>query len=246
MKKEIKKAKLMMKKNKKTSFDLVEEKIGFKFNDKNLLKVVFTHRSFINESPEQNLEHNERLEFLGDAVLELVVTEYLYRNFPNPEGELTNWRSSIVRGDVLASVAGKLNLGSFLLLSRGEERSGGRSRNLILANTFEALIGAIYLDRGYEAATRFINKHLISLLPEIIEKKLYLDPKSNLQEICQEKFGKTPEYKVIKESGPDHNKEFKVAVFVGGEQLASGLGGSKQRAEQAAATAALKKFNLND
>src|SRR3990167_9199712 len=153
-----------------------EKQTGLHFKDERLLEMVFTHRSYLNEAGTSDLEHNERLEFLGDAVLELVVTEYLYKNFTNPEGELTNWRSSIVRGEILAKVALELELGEFLFLSHGEDKSGGRTRNLILANTFEALIGAIYLDAGYDASAVFINHHLITLLPEIIEKKLYIDP----------------------------------------------------------------------
>lgn len=217
-----------------------EKKIGLRFKDEQLLEMVFIHRSYINEVGDKNLEHNERLEFLGDAVLELVVTEYLYKNFTNPEGELTNWRSSIVRGEILAKVAGELELGEFLFLSKGEEKSGGRLRTLILANTFEALIGAIYLDAGYEAATKFISKHLIVLLPEIIEKKLYIDPKSRLQEVSQEKEGSTPEYRVLGEEGPDHTKLFTVGVYVNKRLLAEGSGSSKQKAETSAATEALK------
>lgn len=218
----------------------LEKYLGFEFADKDLLKRAFIHRSYLNEVDDAHLEHNERLEFLGDAVLELVVTEYLYKNFSNPEGELTNWRSSIVRGEVLSKVASELELGECLYLSKGEEKSGGRARSLILANTFEALIGAIYLDKGYETAADFISKHLINLLPEIIEKKLYIDPKSRLQEVSQEKIGRTPEYRVIAEEGPDHTKLFTVGVYAGGKLLAQGTGSSKQRAEQAAATAALE------
>lgn len=223
-------------------FDTVEfeKNIGLSFKDERLLETVFTHRSYLNEAGQDKLEHNERLEFLGDAVLELVVTDYLYRNFTNPEGELTNWRSSIVRGEVLARVAGSLELGNYLHLSRGEDKSGGRTRNLILANTFEALIGAIYLDAGYDQAAEFINKHLIILLSEIIEKKLYIDPKSRLQELSQEKWGFTPEYRVIGEAGPDHTKEFTVGVYVNRKLLAEGAGSSKQKAETAAAVEAVK------
>ena len=219
------------------------EKTGLNFKDEKLLEMVFTHRSFLNEaSSSSNLEHNERLEFLGDAVLELVVTEYLYKNFPNPEGELTNWRSSIVRGEVLARVAGELELGEFLFLSRGEEKSGGRTRSLILANTFEALIGAIYLDFGYAEAAKFINQHLITLLSEIIEKKLYIDPKSRLQELSQEKLNHTPEYRVLSEEGLDHTKVFTVGVYVNKKFLAEGSGSSKQKAETAAAVEAVLQF----
>lgn len=220
-----------------------QETNNLPFNDAALLRTVFTHRSYLNEASEEALEHNERLEFLGDAVLELVVTEHLYKTYPNPEGELTNWRSSIVRGEVLSEVALKLQLGELLYLSRGEEKSGGRSRNLILANTFEALIGAIHLDLGYEAAAKFIHEHLIKLLPEIIEKKLYIDPKSRLQELCQDERGATPDYRVISEEGPDHQKHFVVGVYAAGKLIAQGDGSSKQRAEQSAATKALEDWD---
>ena len=220
-----------------------EQQTGLHFKDEHLLETVFTHRSYLNEAGATDLEHNERLEFLGDAVLELVVTDYLYKNFTNPEGELTNWRSSIVRGEILARVAGELELGEFLFLSRGEDKSGGRTRTLILANTFEALIGATYLDGGYEEAEKFIDRNLISLLPEIIEKKLYIDPKSRLQELSQEKLGSTPEYRVIGEEGPDHTKTFTVGVYVNKKLLAQGNGSSKQKAETAAATEAIKEFD---
>ncbi len=208
------------------------------FKNGQLIKTVFTHRSYLNEAPETK-EHNERLEFLGDAVLELVVTDHLYKIYNNPEGELTNWRSSIVKGEVLSKVSLELGLGELLYLSKGEEKSGGRSRQLILANTFEALIGAIYLDLGYEEAAKFISKHLISLLPDIIANKLYVDPKSRLQEVCQEDLNSTPEYRVMSEEGPDHQKQFVVGVYAGSKLIAQGTGSSKQRAEQSAATEAL-------
>ncbi len=215
---------------------------NLKFSDATLLKTVFVHRSYLNEAGDNTQSHNERLEFLGDAVLELVVTEYLYKTFNNPEGELTNWRSSIVKGEVLAKVAAEIELGEYLFLSRGEEKSGGRHRGLILANTFEALIGAVYLDMGYDKASDFIHKYLICLLPEIIEKRLYIDPKSRLQEVCQEDLGATPEYRVLNEQGPDHQKEFVIGVYAAGKQMAQGSGSSKQRAEQNAATEALENW----
>jgi len=221
-----------------------ERHIGVRFKNEQLLQTVFTHRSYLNEAGNKELEHNERLEFLGDAVLELVVTDFLYKNFTNPEGELTNWRSSIVRGEILAKVAGELELGKYLLLSHGEDKSGGRQRSLILANTFEALIGAIYLDSDYDQAAKFITKYLITLLPEIIEKKLYIDPKSRLQELSQEKWGFTPEYRVIGESGPDHTKQFTVGAYVNKKLLAEGTGPSKQKAETSAAVAAIKEIEL--
>lgn len=217
----------------------IEKELGTVFNNKDLLRQVFVHRSYLNENVGFDLDHNERLEFLGDAVLELVVTEHLYKNYPNPEGELTNWRSALVRGVMLAEIAGDLNMGDYLFLSRGEQKSGGKARQLILANTFEAFIGAVYLDKGYEEAAAFIAKHLLVRLPEILDKKLYLDPKSRLQELCQEKSGFTPQYKVIAEYGPDHAKSFTVGAFVDGQLLGEGSGSSKQNAEQAAANSAL-------
>jgi len=226
----------------KSSFADFEQQIGITFTNQELLRQVFIHRSYINETKDDQLQHNERLEFLGDAVLELVVTEYLYKNFQNPEGELTNWRSSIVRGEILSQVAAELDIGRLLFLSKGEEKSGGRDRNLILANTFEALIGAIYLDRGYDVSSTFISQHLISLLPEIIEKKLYIDPKSHLQELAQESVGVTPDYRVIQEHGPDHSKMFTVGVFAKNREIARGDGSSKQRAEQVAAAAAVANW----
>lgn len=225
-----------------TNFLDIQEKLDIHFTDTELLKRAFIHRSYINEVNDPSLEHNERLEFLGDAVLELVVTDYLYKTFNNPEGELTNWRSSIVRGEELAKVSLSLGIGEMLFLSKGEEKSGGRTRNLILANTFEALIGAIYLDRGYDTASDFIHKHLIVLLPEIIEKKLYVDPKSHLQELCQEAKSATPEYKVISEEGPDHSKVFKVGVYAKTEKIGEGKGTSKQKAEADAAKNALEAW----
>ncbi len=221
----------------------LQSEIGVTFGSDKLLEQVFIHRSYINEVNDKSLEHNERLEFLGDAVLELVVTEYLYNSFPNPEGELTNWRSAIVKGEVLAQVSQKLKLGELLKLSKGEEKSGGRTRTLILANTFEALIGGIYLDKGYDAAKEFITKYIISLLPEVIEKKLYVDPKSHLQELAQQDRGATPDYRVTKDEGPDHDKMFTVGVYVKGELIAQGDGPSKQKAEQAAAAEALKNWS---
>lgn len=220
----------------------LQKKIGVNFKDEKLLTKVFTHRSYINEANDDTLEHNERLEFLGDAVLELVVTEHLYRKFPNPEGELTNWRSAVVKGENLAEVSRKLMLGDLLLLSKGEEKGGGRTRTLILANTFEALVGGIHIDQGYDAAEKFITKYIVSLLPEVIEKKLYIDPKSHLQELSQHKLNATPDYRVLKDAGPDHDKTFTVGVYANNDLIAEGTGASKQRAEQAAAAEALKTW----
>lgn len=212
------------------------------FNDINLLVTAFTHRSYINEHKKSASEHNERLEFLGDAVLELVVTEYLYSNYKEPEGILTNWRSALVRTESIGAAAGKLGFEQLLRLSRGEKRGSDRARQQILANTYEAVIGALYLDQGYDAAKKFIEAHLIPTLKEILQKGIWLDPKSRLQEIAQSKEGATPVYKVLQEDGPDHDKEFVVGVFVNDEQKGQGSGPSKQSAQITAATDALKSY----
>jgi len=216
-----------------------EKNIGYSFKDPQLLDVVFTHRSYLNEHRGLKLEHNERMEFLGDAVLELVVTEYLYKHYPNPEGELTSWRSALVRGTSLSAVAGKIGLGKYLKMSRGEAKSSGKSRSLILANALEALIGALFLDSGLVAPEKFIKKYIIKDLENIISQGLYRDAKSALQEIIQEREGTTPVYKIISETGPDHNKIFVSAVMAGERELARGEGSSKQAAEQEAARHAL-------
>lgn len=221
----------------------IEKIIGLSFNDKNLLKQVFIHRSYLNENPGCEIGHNERLEFLGDAVLELIVTEFLYRRFPNPEGELTNWRSALVRGQHLAEISGELHLGDYLLLSRGEAKSGGKTRQILLANMLEALLGAIYIDTGLEPARTFIEKHVTVRLEDILERELHIDPKSKLQEITQARVGITPHYEVLSEEGPDHAKEFTVGVFLGSRKLAEAKGASKQSAEQAAASVAIKQFS---
>lgn len=221
-------------------FDLFEKKLGLAFKDKNLLTQAFVHRSYLNENPEFGLDQNERLEFLGDAVLELIITEYLYKEYPQKaEGELTNWRASLVNAKMLTSVAEELGFNDFLLLSRGETKELGKARQYILANTFEALIGALYMDAGYEVTDKFIKKYLLIKLPEIIENKLYQDAKSQFQEEAQDKAGITPAYKVIKEWGPDHKKKFTVGVFLRDQMVAEGEGYSKQEAEEEAAKAAL-------
>lgn len=231
---------LSIKKN-KMNFKKLQEKINISFHNSKILETVFTHKSFINEA-KTHIEHNERLEFLGDAVLELVVTEYLYTNFPNPEGDLTNWRAALVRGKNLAKLAKDLDLGSFLRLSKGEEKSGGREKGYILANTFEALIGAIYLDSGFETAKKFINKHVTALLSDILRKKLHIDAKSYLQEKAQDKNNSTPEYKLINEEGPAHEMIFEMAVYLNDNLVGRGKGSSKQKAEQQAAMDALKQL----
>lgn len=220
----------------------IESIIGHAFLQKDLLRQVFIHRSYLNENPGCRIGHNERLEFLGDAVLELVVTEFLYKNYPNPEGELTNWRSALVRGQHLAEIASELKLGGWLLLSRGESKSGGKSRQILLANMFEALLGAMYLDAGLEVVRTFIDAHVTTRLPNILDKELYIDPKSKLQELTQAQVGVTPHYEVIKEEGPDHSKEFTVGVYLGQKKLAEAKGSSKQTAEQAAAEQAIRSM----
>jgi len=219
----------------------LEKSIGIKFNNKNLLQQALVHRSYLNENPKFHLKDNERLEFLGDAVLELVVTDYLYQNYPNPEGEMTNWRSALVNAKMLAKLAEQIGVNGHLLLSRGEAKDTGRARQYILANAFEALIGAIYLDQGYDKLRQFIEKAFIKELPKIIEQKLYQDPKSRFQEKAQDKIGLTPVYKVIKEWGPDHAKNFIVGVYLNRELVAEGQGVSKQEAQEKAAEAGLKK-----
>lgn len=222
-------------------FDLLEKKLGLKFKNKNLLTQAFVHRSYLNENPGLGLEQNERLEFLGDAVLELIITEHLYKEYPNKaEGEMTNWRAALVNAKMLTLVAEELGFNDFLLLSRGETKELGKARQYILANTFEAFIGAVYLDLGYVAAEKFIKKYLFTRLPNIIENKLYKDAKSHFQEEAQDRIGITPIYKVIKEWGPDHKKRFTVGVFLDNDLIAEGQGYSKQEAEEEAAKEALK------
>jgi ribonuclease III len=225
-------------------FSLFEKKLGLDFKNKDLLTQAFVHRSYLNENPDFNLDQNERLEFLGDAVLELIITEHLYSEYPQKaEGELTNWRASLVNAKMLTQIAEELGFNDFLLLSRGEMKELGKARQYILANTFEALIGAMYLDGGYEPSKIFIHKYVISRLGDIIANRLYKDAKSEFQELAQEKNGITPSYKVMKEWGPDHKKKFTVGVFLHEEMVAEGEGYSKQEAEEEAAKAALQVKN---
>lgn len=225
----------------------LEKTLGVEFRNKDLLRTALTHRSYINENPPPAGgvgENNERMEFLGDAVLELVITEFLYEKFPEkPEGELTNLRASLVNANILGKITAGLGINDFLLLSRGEARDVGRARQIILANAFEAIVGAIYLDSGYDAAKSFILRVLEPQVPEILEKKLYKDAKSLFQEEAQERVGITPSYEVIKEWGPDHDKHFIVGVYLEKELIAEGEGASKQEAQQQAAHAALKSKN---
>ncbi|HEY9481225.1 MAG TPA: ribonuclease III [Candidatus Paceibacterota bacterium] len=222
------------------NFAEFEKKAGVVWKDKGLLKQAFTHRSYINENRGMRMEHNERLEFLGDAVLELVVTDFLYKKYPeNPEGELTTYRSALVNAITLAEVASNLSMNDFLLLSRGEAKDTGRARQYILANTFEAVVGAMYLDQGYETAKTFIERNIFVFADKMIARGNLVDAKSLFQEKAQEKVGVTPSYKLVRESGPDHDKSFTVGVLIGREQIATGEGKSKQEAEQNAALRAL-------
>ena len=223
-------------------FSLLEKKLNLTFKNKDFLIQAFVHRSYLNENPDFYLPHNERLEFLGDAVLELVVTEYLYQNYQNPEGELTNWRAALVNGGSLAEVAEEFGLYDYLYLSRGEAKDANpKARNYILANATEALIGAIYLDMGWQTAKEFITEHLLVKLPHILKNKLYLDAKSHFQELAQEKVGITPSYRVLSESGPDHAKDFVIGVYLDDELVAEGNGTSKQEAQMDAARRALEE-----
>lgn len=221
-------------------FSGFERKIGLVFTDERLLRSAFTHRSYINEHKGEKLEHNERLEFLGDAVLELATTHFLYVKFPEKaEGELTALRSALVNTNTLSDTASALGMNEYLLLSKGEEKDTGRARSFLLANAFESMVGAIYLDQGYEAAERFIGQFLFVKIDEIIEKQLWLDAKSHFQEKAQDEVGVTPLYSTIKETGPDHDKKFIVGVYLRDVLVAQGEGKSKQEAEQDAARAGL-------
>lgn len=223
-------------------FGVFETSIGTKFGNKELLKQAFIHRSYLNENRSIKLEHNERLEFLGDAVLELVITDYLYKKYPEKnEGDLTAYRSSLVNSVTLANAAEKIGMNAFLLLSKGESKDTGRARQVILANTFEALVGALYIDQGYEGASKFIAEQLFGLIEQIVENRSFIDAKSRFQEEAQERVGVTPLYKLLKETGPDHNKVFTVGVFVREEMIVTGEGKSKQEAEQNAAEKALSQ-----
>src|SRR6266702_242322 len=204
-----------------------KEKLGIVFDNIELLVTAFTHRSYVNEHKKTVHEHNERLEFLGDAVLELVTTEYLFKKFSDPEGVLTNWRSSLVRTESISAAAARCGFEPMLRLSRGEKRGTDRARAQILANSFEAVIGAVYLDQGYESAQKFITEKLLVTFQDILASGSWMDPKSYLQEVAQSREGHTPVYKVLTEDGPDHEKIFTVGVFVAGELKGQGTGPSK-------------------
>jgi ribonuclease-3 len=219
-----------------------EKKLGVLFKDINILKSAFIHRSYINEHKEINLEHNERLEFLGDAVLELAVTDFLFNKYPNStEGDLTAYRASLVNTNSLSEAASSLGINEYLLLSKGESQDIGRARQYILANTFESVVGALYIDQGYGAAQKFISDNLFNLIDEIISKRLWQDSKSYFQEKAQEYVGVTPNYELIEENGPDHDREFIIGVYLNKEMVSKGVGRSKQEAEQDAAKNALEE-----
>lgn len=231
---------------KEKNFEEFEKIIGVKFDNKDILQQALTHRSFLNEYKTPKGKHNERLEFLGDAVLELVITRYLFDKYPEKtEGDLTSIRSALVNATICAEIAKEINTNDYLLLSKGEAKDTGRAREYILANALEAIIGAIYLDSGYDKAENFIIKFFTSKTEKIVEEKLWIDAKSRFQEKAQEITSITPSYKTLKETGPDHDKKFTVGVFLEHQQIAEGSGDSKQEAEQSAARNALKEKGWN-
>lgn len=217
----------------------LENVLGIAIRQKALFQEALTHRSYLNEHKGYPYPQNERLEFLGDAVLELIVTEDLFHHFENPEGELTSFRAALVNGDMLAKIGSGLGIQDFLLMSRGETKDTGRARGYLVANAMEAIIGALYLDQGYEAAKEFILKQVMSHLPEVLAQGLHTDAKSHFQEVAQEKTGMTPSYRVLKEWGPDHDRHFVAGVYIGEEKIAEGDGSSKQEAQREAAKQAL-------
>lgn len=232
-----------MSETQKQKINELAKELKLEFKDVSLFENAFVHRSYLNENPGFKLSNNERLEFLGDAVLELAVTEYLYENFPNPEGDLTAFRSALVKGQSLSRIAKELEILDCLYLSYGERTGSTKSHGLILANCFEAIIGAIYLDQGFKKAKEFVRDYVVKPnLDQIIEGKLYIDSKSEFQEKVQEKFKVTPIYKVTEETGPDHNKEFVSGVYIGEDMITTGSGASKNASEQEAARNALEKL----
>ena len=229
------------------NFSNFEKKTKIIFKNKKLLEQAFIHRSYINENPSTSLSHNERLEFLGDAVLELVVTDFLYKKYPNyTEGELTALRSALVNAVIISEVATSIGMNDYLLLSKGEAKDNGKARQYILANTYEAYIGALYLDQDIDVVDKFVHRFLLPKTQEIVSKKLWRDAKSLVQEKAQEFVNITPAYKVLNESGPDHDKHFTVGIYFGSSLIAEGKGKSKQEAEQKAAETALKVKNWLD
>ncbi len=222
--------------------DFARDKLGIEFENIDYLITALTHRSYVNEHKKSVSEHNERLEFLGDAVLELVVTDYLYTHFDEPEGILTSWRASLVRTESIGAAGTAIGYEPLIRMSRGEKNGSPRARQQILANAFEAVIGAIYLEKGYKAAEKFITEHILSKLDSILESGSWRDPKSHLQEVSQRVAGSTPQYKVLGEDGPDHDKVFTLGVYVGDKLMGKGTGSSKQSAQQIAAKAAIEKY----
>jgi ribonuclease-3 len=229
------------------NYEEIEKNIGIHFTNYDLLDVALTHRSYLNEHRDDSLPNNERLEFLGDAVLELIISSYLFRTYPDkPEGELTNIRAALVRTESLAEESRNLGLGKFLKMSKGEEDSGGRDKDYLLANTFEAVLGAIYENLGIEVCEEYIARTLLKKVDTIVENNLYIDPKTQAQEIIQAQFKVTPLYEVVKEEGPDHDKKFTVALEINNKRIATGIGSSKQKAEEEAAKETIKLLNNKD
>lgn len=226
--------------------EFAKDKLGFEFANIERLVTALTHRSYLNEHRKSASEHNERLEFLGDAVLELVVTDYLFQNFQEPEGVLTAWRSALVRTESIGEAGRKLGYGPLIRMSKGEKQGSDRSHQQILANAFEAVTGAIYLEKGYQAAREFINQNILSTLPEILETGSWRDPKSYIQELMQKLDNVTPIYRVLEETGPDHDKIFTLGIYSGEQLIAQGKGSSKQAAQQEAAKQAIKLYQARD
>lgn len=226
--------------------EFAHEKLGFEYENIEYLVTAFTHRSYVNEHKKSVSEHNERLEFLGDAVLELVVTDFLYRNYNEPEGILTSWRAALVNTESIGASGDLLGYEPLIRMSRGEKKGSARARQQILANAFEALIGSIYMERGYEEAAKFVEKHILSKLDGIVASGSWRDPKSHLQEVSQRIDGETPVYRVLEEVGPDHDKIFTLGVFVGNKKMGEGTGPSKQNAQQQAARTALEAYKAID
>lgn len=226
--------------------NFAREVLGFEFNNIDLFITALTHRSYVNEHRKSVSEHNERLEFLGDAVLELAVTDYLYNNFNEPEGVLTSWRASLVRTESIGAAGEEIGYQHLIRMSRGEKQGSDRARQQIMANAFEAVIGAIYLERGYSDAEQFVKKYIISKLDSILASGSWRDPKSHLQETAQRIDGQTPHYRVLEETGPDHDKMFTLGVFVNNKLMGQGTGPSKQIAQQNAAKSALEAYNTHE
>ena len=234
----------MKRQKKMNNYDTLEAKLGVNFKDKALLEKAFTHRSYLNEHRENGLENNERLEFLGDAVLELIISSDLYKNYPEkPEGELTNIRAAVVRTESLAEESRNLGFGEYLKMSKCEEDSGGKDKDYLLANTFDAVLGAIYLDQGFDVCVSYLSRTLLHKVSNIIENNLFIDPKTQAQELIQAQFKVTPLYEVVKEDGPDHDKIFTVVLIVNQKELGRGTGSSKQKAEEEAAKMAIESIN---